>query len=51
MSFTEICWLIVKICAGVVALFLCLGFAAKKIAAKREQAEKEDDGHIFPANG
>lgn len=37
MSFTEICWLIIKICGGIVALFLALGFAAKAIAAHRDK--------------
>lgn len=37
MSFTAVCWLIIKICAGIVALFLCLGFIAKAIAAHRDK--------------
>ena len=47
MSFTEICWLIVKICAGVVGFFLILGFTAKKIGEKRnlDRLNKEIDSN------
>lgn len=53
MSFTAICWLIVKICAGIIALFLCLGFIAKFIAKKRNIKTKqdEDDGEFLSTNG
>ena len=51
MSFTEICWLIIKICAGVIALFLMLGFVAKAIAKKQNKSEKDKDGYILPTNG
>ena len=51
MSFTEICWLIIKICAGIIALFLLLGFTAKAIKARQDKAEKDDDGYILPTHG
>lgn len=46
MSFTAICWLIVKICLGLIALFLSLGFIAKAVSTRREKkydlGEKDD---------
>ena len=49
MSFISICWLIVKICACVIVLFLILGFIAKFIAAKRDRKDDED-GRVFPTD-
>lgn len=52
MSFIDICWLIVKICVGVIALFLALGFGAKAIANKRDKkSEKGEDGEFLSTNG
>lgn len=42
MSFIDICWLIVKICAGIIGLCLAVGFTAKQIGKSREkQYEKK----------
>lgn len=46
MSFIDICWLIVKICAGLIAFFLVLGFVCKKIATSRARKELEDEQHL-----
>lgn len=49
MSFIDICWLIVKICAGLIVLFLVLGFSAKAIANRRARKEIENE-HDFPTH-
>lgn len=49
MSFIDICWLIVKICAGLIVLFLVLGFSAKVIVNKRSRKEIENE-HNFPTH-
>lgn len=43
MSFTEICWLIVKICLGITAFVGVLGLVAKKIASRRERKIELED--------
>ena len=42
MSFTDICWLIVKICAGLTLLFGCAGLICKRIAQSRKQKEIDE---------
>ena len=37
MSFIDICWLIVKICAGIIGLCLAVGFTSKQIAKNRQK--------------
>lgn len=37
MSFAAICWLIVKICLGIIAFCLIFGFTCKAIAIRREK--------------
>lgn len=46
MSFIDICWLIIKICAGIIALFLVLGFTAKFIANRRARKELKNEHNI-----
>lgn len=45
MDFTQICWLIVKIAAGLIVLFFTLGLIAKAIAAKRDKKYDLGDKH------
>lgn len=37
MSFVDICWLLVKIMACIIAVFLALGFTAKAIKSRRDK--------------
>lgn len=49
MSFIDICWLIVKVAAGVIAFCLALGFAAKQIGkAKEKKFGKGDENANLP---
>lgn len=42
MSFIDICWLIVKICAIISLLFGLVGIVCKKIAQNRQKKEIEE---------